>query len=330
MEPTNTVSPITAQATPDIRSGLRQTTLKNHIHCSGIGLHSGSKISMALYPAEADTGIVFRRVDISGHHAVIPARFDRVADTRLCTTLANEDGVTIATVEHLMAALAGCEIDNVIVEVKGGEVPIMDGSAEPFVFLIECAGSVELDAPRRVVQVTREVSILEEAGEASLSPAGLDRSGLTIDLNIDFKNTAIGRQNLTVTVSSNSFKNEICRARTFGFLEDVEALRQAGLAQGGSLDNAVVISGSEVLNEGGLRFEDEFVRHKILDCIGDLYLAGNPLVGTFSGLRTGHDLHNKLLRRLFADRSAWNLIPLDEYVEMPASEWQSDDQRATA
>lgn len=330
MEHTKNVSQLSAPAKPAQHSGLRQMTLKNHIHCSGIGLHSGNKISMSLYPAEADTGIIFRRVDIPGHHAVIPARFDRVADTRLCTTLANEDGVTISTVEHLMAALAGCEIDNVVVEVNGGEVPIMDGSAEPFVFLIDCAGTVELDAPRRILQVTREVSILEEHGNASLAPARLDRSDLTIDLNIDFKNSAIGQQNLTVTVSSNSFKNEICRARTFGFLEDVEALRQAGLARGGSLDNAVVISGSEVLNEGGLRFDDEFVRHKVLDCIGDLYLAGNPMVGTFSGLRTGHDLHNKLLRRLFADRNAWKLIPMDEFVEMPADHWQSDNEKAIA
>jgi len=330
VEHTKTVSQIGASAVPEKPSGLRQTTLKNHIHCSGIGLHSGNKISMSLYPAEADTGIVFRRVDISGHRAIIPARFDRVTDTRLCTTLANDDGVKVATVEHLMAALAGCEIDNVLVEVNGAEVPIMDGSAEPFVFLIECAGTVELDAPRRVVQVTREVSIMEEAGEASLGPAEIEPSGLTIDLNIDFKNAVIGQQNLTVTVSSNSFKNEICRARTFGFLEDVEALHQAGLAQGGSLENAVVISGSEVLNEGGLRFKDEFVRHKVLDCIGDLYLAGNPLVGSFSGLRTGHDLHNKLLRRLFADRSAWNLVPLDEFVEMPTPQWQTEDQRAIA
>jgi UDP-3-O-[3-hydroxymyristoyl] N-acetylglucosamine deacetylase len=319
-----------SEITRTARSGILQTTLKNHIHCSGIGLHSGNKISMSLYPADPDTGILFRRTDIPGQNAVIPARFDNVSDTRLCTTLSNEVGVQIATVEHLMAALAGCEIDNVVIEVNGAEVPIMDGSAEPFVFLIECAGTVHQDAARRVLRIKQPVSILEGGAEASLAPSSLDRSGLTIDLNIDFKNAAIGQQNLTLTVSSSSFKNEICRARTFGFLEDVEALRQAGLAQGGSLDNAVVISGSNVLNEDGLRYEDEFVRHKILDCIGDLYLAGNPMVGTFSGLRSGHDLHNKLLRRLFADSAAWEIIPMDEYAEMPAQTWQAEAPRAIA
>ncbi|MDA0655556.1 MAG: UDP-3-O-acyl-N-acetylglucosamine deacetylase [Proteobacteria bacterium] len=320
----------TLQVAANAAFGTQQTTLKNHIHCSGIGLHSGNKISMSLYPAEPDTGIVFRRTDIPGQNAVIPARYNLVSDTRLCTTLSNDANVRVATVEHLMAALAGCEVDNVVVEINGPEVPIMDGSAEPFVFLIECAGTVRQKAPRRIVHIKQAVSIFEGGAEASIAPATSNRSGLTIDLNIDFKNSAIGQQNLTVTVSSNSFKSEICRARTFGFLEDVEALRQAGLAQGGSLDNAVVISGSKVLNEDGLRFEDEFVRHKILDCIGDLYLAGNPVIGAFSGLRSGHELHNKLLRRLFADPSAWEIIPMDEYMEMPAPIWQPEAALAIA
>ena len=285
---------------------------------------------MSLYPADPNTGIIFRRTDIPGQNAAIPARFDRVSDTRLCTTLSNEAGVQIATVEHLMAALAGCEIDNVIIEVNGTEVPIMDGSAEPFVFLIECAGTVHQNAARRVLRVKKPIFILEGAAEASLVPASVDQSALTINLNIDFNNAAIGQQNLSVTVSSSSFKSEICRARTFGFLEDVEALRQSGLAKGGSLENAVVISGGNVLNEDGLRYEDEFVRHKILDCIGDLYLAGNPLVGSFSGHRSGHDLHNKLLRQLFADPTAWEIISMDEYTELPMQTWQAETSRAIA
>ncbi len=285
---------------------------------------------MSLYPADPNTGILFRRTDIRGQNAAIPARFDHVSDTRLCTTLSNEAGVQIATVEHLMAALAGCEIDNVIIEVNGMEVPIMDGSAEPFVFLIECAGTVHQNAARRVLRVKKPVFILEGGAEASLTPASVDQPDLTIDLNIDFNNAAIGQQNLSLTISSSSFKSEICRARTFGFMEDVEALRQSGLAKGGSLENAVVISGGNILNEDGLRYKDEFVRHKILDCIGDLYLAGNPLVGTFSGHRSGHDLHNKLLRQLFADPTAWEIISMDDYTEVPMQTWQAETSRAIA
>ena len=285
---------------------------------------------MSLYPADPNTGILFRRTDIPGQNATIPARFDHVSDTRLCTTLSNEAGVQIATVEHLMAALAGCEIDNVIIEVNGMEVPIMDGSAEPFVFLIECAGTVHQNAARRVLRVKKPVFILEGGAEASLTPASVDQPDLTIDLNIDFNNAAIGQQNLSLTISSSSFKSEICRARTFGFMEDVEALRQSGLAKGGSLENAVVISGGNILNEDGLRYKDEFVRHKILDCIGDLYLAGNPLVGTFSGHRSGHDLHNKLLRQLFADPTAWEIISMDDYTEVPMQTWQAETSRAIA
>jgi UDP-3-O-[3-hydroxymyristoyl] N-acetylglucosamine deacetylase len=314
----------------DILSGTRQTTLKNHIRCSGIGLHTGARISMSMFPAEPDTGIVFRRNDIGGGNALIPARFENVCDTRLCTTLSNDAGVKISTVEHLMAALAGCAIDNAIIELNGPEVPIMDGSAEPFVFLIECAGAVEQDAPRRVVRIKRPVSVSDNNAEALLAPLAYGQSGLTIDLNIDFKNATIGQQRLTVTVSSKSFKSDICRARTFGFLEDVEALRQNGLVKGGSLDNAVVISGNKVLNEDGLRFDDEFVRHKILDCIGDLYLAGKPVAGAFSGCRSGHELHNKLLRRLFAERDAWEVVPMDEYREMRSFDAAPADLRAIA
>ena len=309
---------------------MRQTTLANTVHCSGIGLHSGDIVSISLNPAAADTGIIFQRIDIAEDVSVIPALFDRVFDTCLCTTIANDKGATISTVEHLMAALAGCQVDNAVVAVNGGEIPIMDGSAEPFVTLIECAGIVELEKPRNVIQILREVSVIEEYGKATLTPADRQSTRLDINLTIDFKNAAIGRQELFFDFSTFNFKKDICRARTFGFLEDVKALRKAGLAQGGSLDNAVVISDSGVLNEDGLRYDNEFVRHKVLDCMGDLYLAGNQIVGRFTGDRTGHRIHNELLRSLFADSDAWKLVPMDEYLEIPAPQWDVESQRAIA
>ena len=311
-------------------TSMRQKTIENEVHCSGIGLHSGKEVSMSLHPAEADTGIIFRRLDVPDNRSKIPALFDQVIDTRLCTTLANDRGTSVATIEHLMAALAGCQIDNVIVTINGSEVPIMDGSAGPFVSLIECAGIVELDSPRNIIQILHEVSVNEGNGRAFLSPTSHQRSSLDINLNIDFDNAAIGYQTLLMSLSSWNFKQDICHARTFGFLEDVEALRQAGLAQGGSLDNAIVISENGILNEDGLRYDDEFVRHKALDCIGDLYLAGNQIAGCFSGYRTGHGIHNKLLRRLFADREAWRLVPVDESTEIRAPHWNVESQRAIA
>ena len=283
---------------------LNQKTLKGVIGCSGVGLHSGDKISMTLHPAPADSGIVFRRSDISGGGAEIKASFDSVRDTRLCTTIGNEDGVMISTIEHLMAALAGAGVDNVLVDVVGGEVPIMDGSAAPFMFLIDCAGLVEQDAPKRVVRVLKPVVVSEEGKSASLVPS----NEFSIDFEIDFDSSAIQRQSMRVDMIDGVFKNELSRARTFGFMHEVEALRAAGFAKGGSLDNAVVVSGDEILNEDGLRFDDEFVRHKILDAVGDLYLAGGTIAGHFSGVCTGHSLNNKLLRALFADAANYEWV----------------------
>ena len=287
---------------------FRQHTLKNTIHCSGVGLHSGRKLTMSLHAADIDTGIVFRRTDVRNGSSEIAAKFDNVGDTRLCTTLINQDDVSVGTVEHLMAALAGCEIDNAVVEVNGPEVPIMDGSAEPFVFLIECAGVVEQAAPRLAIQILRRVDVKNGNADVSLEPW----SGFSISLGIDFSHPSIGQQNLSVDLSAASFKSEICRARTFGFLKEVETLRTAGFVQGGSLDNAVVVSADGIMNEDGLRYTDEFVRHKALDCIGDLYLLGGPIQGRFSGNRTGHSINNQLLRTLIADRSAWRLVAMDE------------------
>ncbi len=280
---------------------IKQRTLKTSINCSGVALHSGAKVSMTLHPAPIDAGITFKRTDIAGLGAVIPAKWDHVVDTRMCTTLGNDDGVTIGTVEHLMAALAGCGIDNAVVELNGEEVPIMDGSSQPFVFLIECAGVVEQDAAKKIIRVLKTVSVND--GEARLCPG----SHLSLDFEIDFNNDLVSHQSLSIGVINGSFAKELARARTFGFLQDVEALRAAGLAKGGSLENAVVVSGSEVMNEGGLRYDDEFVRHKMLDALGDLYLAGAAIIGGFQGVCSGHTTNNMLLQALFADPGAWKM-----------------------
>ena len=286
----------------------RSRTLKTGIGCTGIGLHSGARITMVLNPAEAGTGIRFRRVDINGGGAIVPALWSAVHDTRMNSCLRNDDGVVVGTVEHLMAALAGMRIDDCLIEINGPEVPVMDGSAAPFLFLIECAGVVEQSAPRRAIKILKRVTVTDGDRKASLTPS----SGFSLRFEIDFASAAISRQEFFVTLSDGAFKSEISRARTFGFEQEVAYLRANGLARGGSLDNAVVIdsTGSRVLNDDGLRYPDEFVRHKILDAVGDLYLAGAPLIGHFHGVRCGHALNNQLLRSLFADRSAWEMTTL--------------------
>lgn len=278
-----------------------QRSLKSAITCSGVGLHSGDKITLKLNPAPVDSGVVFRRTDVRAEDAIVPARYDRVVDTRLCSMLANETGVTVGTVEHLMAALAGCGIDNAVVELDGGEVPIMDGSSAPFVQLIEAAGVVEQDAPRRVIKVLKTVEVGFGAWKASLAPADMQ----IFDFEIDFDNAVVKQQAMSLPVINGAFCKELANARTFGFLHEVEALRAAGLAKGGSLDNAIVVGHDGILNEEGLRHDDEFVRHKVLDALGDLYLAGAPVIGRFKGVCSGHAANNTLLRALFADEEAW-------------------------
>ena len=278
---------------------VKQRTIKTSINCSGVGLHTGSKVNLTLLPADVDTGIVFQRTDIAGKGAEIPALWDRVVDTRLRTTLGNEDGVTIGTVEHLMAALCGCGIDNVRIELNGPEVPIMDGSSQPFVFLVDCVGVVEQSAPRRVIRVLKTVSVND--GAAVISPG----SHLSLDFEIDFENDMVSKQSLSIGVVNGSFAKELARARTFGFLHEVEALRAAGLVKGGSLENAVVVSGDSVINEEGLRYNDEFVRHKVLDAVGDLYLSGAQIIGNFKGFCSGHAANNAVLHALFDDADAW-------------------------
>lgn len=285
-----------------------QKTLKSSINCSGVALHSGAKVSMTLKPAAANSGIVFKRTDIVDGNPVIPATWDRVVDTRMCTVLGNEDGVTVGTVEHLLSALSGCRIDNAVIEINGPEVPVMDGSAAPFVFLFDCAGIEEQDVPRRAIRIKKEVSIQEGDLTVTLSPS----DGMTFDFEIDFDSKAVSRQTISIGLVNGTYKREISRARTFGFLHEVEQLWEAGLAKGGSLENAVVVSGDKVLNEEGLRYDDEFVRHKVLDAIGDLYLAGGAILGAFNGVCSGHAANNRLLRALFADPEAWEYEDLVE------------------
>lgn len=302
---------------------FKQKTLKNSIGCTGVALHSGHKVSMTLKPGEPDSGIVFKRTDISGNGATIRATWDNVVETTLCTTLGNDDGVTIATVEHLMAALSASRIDNAVIEVNGPEVPVMDGSAAPFIFLVECAGTVEQDRPRRYIRVLKAISIGDDEKSVSIVPS----NSFTVDFDIDFESTAVLRQSYSISMVGENFKNEVSRARTFGFLHEVEALRAAGLAKGGSLENAVVVSGDKIINEDGLRYDDEFVRHKILDAVGDLYLAGGEILGHFHGICSGHEATNTLLRALFADKDAWCYDDLtsDKVVtNRPSRAWSVD------
>lgn len=300
-----------------------QQTLKTVIGCRGVGLHSGQKVAMTLRPAAAGTGIVFRRTDAG---AEIRASWVNTAESARCTVLSNGEGISVGTVEHLMAALAGAEIDNAIVELDGPEVPIMDGSSAPFVFLIECAGVVEQDAARRAIKVLKPVSVDEDGATAALVPD----HGFSMRFEIDFDNPLIRRQDMCMVFDAGTFKSELSRARTFGLIDEVDRLRAAGLARGGSLDNVIVVSGDHVLNAGGLRYGDEFVRHKLLDAFGDLYLAGGPIIGHFRGVRSGHAHTRRLLAALFADTGAWCYTTLARATEPGAPEWRDGAHFARA
>ena len=295
------------QRMPDSVSSLwTQRTLKSRIPCVGTGLHSGRRVCLTLLPAPANHGIVFRRTDLGRD---IPALYDHVVDTKLCTVI-GQGAARVSTVEHLMAALASAGVDNVLIEVDGPEVPIMDGSAAPFCFLLECAGVVSLNTPRKVIEILRPVRVTDGAAFAEFRPFAptVARSAIpTLDLEvtIDFQEAAIGRQSRSLRLTSENFREAVAPARTFAMARDIDALREAGLAKGGSLDNAIVVDGAKVLNPGGLRMKDEFVAHKLLDAVGDLALAGASLHGRFIANRPGHTLNNKLLRALFADAKAW-------------------------
>jgi UDP-3-O-[3-hydroxymyristoyl] N-acetylglucosamine deacetylase len=301
-------SPPPAARPAEASPRLVQRTLASAIHCTGTGLHSGRRVRLAMAPADPGSGIVFRRTDTG---IGIPARHDHVRDTTLCTVigLSDDPGMRIGTIEHLMAALSAAGIDNAIVSVDGPEVPALDGSAAAFTFLIGCAGTRDQEAPLSVIEVLRPVRVEDGEAKAALLPAQpRGAAQLTLSMEIAFASAAIGHQALSVALTGDIFARAIAPARTFGFAEDLQRLRAAGLARGGSLDNAVAISGDRVLNREGLRFPDEFVRHKLLDAIGDLALAGLPIRGRFVGHRSGHRTNNALLRALFADPSAFRVV----------------------
>jgi UDP-3-O-[3-hydroxymyristoyl] N-acetylglucosamine deacetylase len=281
-----------------------QRTLQGTLTYAGRGLHTGQGVGLWLKPGTPGSGIVFVRKDVAAGTGVIPARWDRVVDTTLCTVLGNEHGVTVSTVEHLMAAFRACHVDNAVVELDGPEVPILDGSAEPFVELICHTGTVVQNIERRFMVLNRAVSVSDGDRFAVLLPDTLAR--LTVE--IEFTAPAIGYQRMSVAVDSHEFRQRVMRARTFGFVDEIDALRAQGFARGGSLRNAVLVDGARIVNEEGLRFQDEFASHKILDSAGDLALAGLPIIAHYHGYMPGHRLNLKLLRELFATRDAWSTV----------------------
>ena len=292
---------------------INQRTPKKVIQATGVGLHSGEKVLLTLRPAPINTGIVFRRVDLSPV-VEIPASYEYVGDTMLCTTLHHKN-VKIATVEHLLSALAGLGIDNAYIDVNAPELPIMDGSAAPFVFLIQSAGIKEQAAAKKYIRILKPIRIEENGKFVQFLPY----NGYKVTFTIDFDHPVFSKKPQTVSFdfSGTSYVKEVCRARTFGFLSDYEKLRECDLAKGGSLDNAIVVDDYRVLNEDGLRFESEFVTHKVLDAIGDLYLLGSSLIGAFEGYKSGHELNNRLLRELMARQDAWEYTYFDTENYLP-------------
>jgi len=294
---------------------LRQRTLKASIRTTGVGLHTGARVELTLRPAPVDTGIVFHRVDLP-NPVTIPAQAANVGDTRLSSTLAL-NGASISTVEHLMSALAGVGVDNLHIDVAGPELPIMDGSAGPFVFLLQSAGIVEQEARKRYLRVRTPVEMRDGDKWARFDPF----HGFKLDFTIDFPHPVFGTENRHVVVdfAEHSYVKEVARARTFGFMQDVEAMRSAGLALGGSLQNAIVLDETRVLNTEGLRYDNEFVKHKVLDAIGDLYLLGKPLIGQYTAFKPGHALNNALARALLAAPGAYSLVTFQADRDVPSA-----------
>jgi len=298
---------------------LKQRTLSNSIRASGVGLHSGEKVNMTLRPAAKDTGIIFRRLDIEPIQQ-IPARAESVIDTMLGTTIAKKNA-SVMTVEHILAAFAGLGIDNALIDLDGPEVPIMDGSSASFIFLIESAGIKEQNASKKFLRIKKKIRVEDGEKFAEFKPY----NGYRISFEIDFDHPMIKSKltKLSVDFSTLTFLKEISRARTFGFLKEIETLRSKNLALGGSLDNAIVFDDYRILNQDGLRYQDELVRHKILDVVGDLYLMGHILVGEFNGYKSGHELNNKLILKLYTDQTAWEEIEESEITDIPISYWTS-------
>ena len=294
---------------------IRQRTLKNVIRATGVGIHSGQKVYMTLRPAAVNTGIVFRRTDLA-EPVCLHARAENVGDTSLSTALV-KDGVRVATIEHLLSAFAGLGIDNAYVDLSASEVPIMDGSAGPFVFLLQSAGIEEQNAHKRFIRIRKPIVVSDGDKWARFEPF----DGFKVGFSIEFDHPAFSHKTCKAEIdfSTTSFVKEVSRARTFGFMRDLEMLRERNLVLGGSMDNAIVLDDYRVLNEDGLRYEDEFVKHKILDAIGDLYLLGRSLIGAFYGHKSGHFLNNRLLRALVADESAWEEVIFDRPEEVPIS-----------
>jgi UDP-3-O-[3-hydroxymyristoyl] N-acetylglucosamine deacetylase len=281
-----------------------QKTINKKVSCVGVGLHGNKEVRMSLLPAPENNGIVFKRVDVVGKNNEILANYKNVTTTNLGTTIANLEDVRVATIEHLMAAIWGCEVDNLIVELDAEEIPIMDGSSSSFIFLIECAGIHKQEEPRKIIEILKKVEVVDGDKSLIIEPA----KEFSVNLQIDFKHNQLGQQDFEFHSSNTSFKNDISRARTFAFEKDIEKMHQIGLALGGSLKNAVVIGENGIINSEGLRYKDEFVRHKMLDFIGDIFLAGGYILGAFHGIKAGHGINNKLLHKLFLDPTAYRFI----------------------
>lgn len=292
---------------------LKQRTLKTQVEATGVGLHSGEKVTLKLLPAAIDTGIVFRRTDLPGM-PTIQATPDAVKDTRMCSAL-EDNGARVATVEHLMSALAGLGVDNIIVEVSAAEIPIMDGSSGPFIFLLQSAGISEQSAPKKFIRIKNRIEVKDDDKWVRFDPY----HGFKMDFTIDFAHPVFENSgsNVKIDFADNSYIKEISRARTFGFMHEVEYLRANGLARGGSLDNAIVLDEFRVLNTDGLRYEDEFAKHKVLDAIGDLYMLGHPLLGAYTAFKSGHGLNNQLIRALMADDDAWEYVTFEDLSKAP-------------
>ncbi|QKJ51301.1 UDP-3-O-acyl-N-acetylglucosamine deacetylase [Providencia rettgeri] len=295
---------------------IKQRTLKRIITATGVGLHTGKKVTLTLRPAPVNTGVIYRRTDLNPP-VDFPADAKSVRDTMLCTCLVNEDNVRISTVEHLNAALAGLGIDNIVIEVNAPEIPIMDGSAAPFVFLLLDGGIEELNCAKKFLRIKETVRVEDGDKWAEMKPY----NGFSLDFTIDFQHPAIdsSTQRYSLDFSAESFVNQISRARTFGFMRDIEYLQSKGLCLGGSFDCAIVVDDYKVLNEDGLRFEDEFVRHKMLDAIGDLFMCGHNIIGAFTAFKSGHALNNKLLQAVLAKESAWDLVTFEDEAQLPVA-----------
>jgi UDP-3-O-[3-hydroxymyristoyl] N-acetylglucosamine deacetylase len=293
---------------------IRQRTIKKAVQVTGIGLHKGDKVTMTLRPAPAGTGIIFRRIDLTPY-ADIPVSAGSVGDTMLCTCLSNEDGISVSTIEHLCSALAGLGVENVIVEVNSDELPIMDGSASPFIFLLQSAGIEELNAPKKFIRIKKPVKVEDGDKWAQMLPF----DGFRVDFEIDFDHPVIRqtRQHMMLDFSTDSYVEHVSRARTFGFMRDLEFMHANNLALGGSMDNAVALDEYRVLNQEGLRYDDEFVKHKILDAVGDLYLAGHSILGELKAYKSGHGLNNKLLVSILNDAASWEYVTFEDEEVMP-------------